>query len=230
MAVTDEAGVAEQRMRARGKLIQEGVDALPQRVPVVGQAVEREHVLTQPAPDLLAGIAPGGGGRQPDQLQARPAGQGRLHVVMVVDGPMVVDDVDPLGPRLHVIQLPRAGANLLAADQGVVPGVPPASPRVARANAALLASGRAGASRPRGGVRGGAASIPSGAASGQRESPISSTNTSATASGARAAARRPRSRRATVGRESGSGRYRGSRAVRRPSRERCSTRQTPLRR
>jgi hypothetical protein len=50
MAVTDEASVAEQSMRARTKLIQEGVDALPQRVPVV---VEIPHVLTEPAPQLL---------------------------------------------------------------------------------------------------------------------------------------------------------------------------------
>src|SRR5260221_9723303 len=162
MAVTDEAGVAEHLMRARGKLIQEGVDALAQRAPVVGQAVELEHVLTQPAPDFLDGIEPGGVGRQPDQLQARQVSQGRLHVVMVVDGPIVLDDVVPLGPRIHVIQLQRAGDHLRAADQVVVPVVHPPSQRVECANEALLAIGRAGASRQRGGVRGGQHPVGSG--------------------------------------------------------------------
>jgi hypothetical protein len=60
MPITDEASVAEQSMRARVKLIQEGVDARTQRVPVVGQAVQLQHVLTQPAPELLDGSEPGG--------------------------------------------------------------------------------------------------------------------------------------------------------------------------
>src|SRR5258708_4681092 len=71
---------------------------------------------------------------------------------MVMEGPIVLDDVDPLGPRIHVIQLPIAGADLLAADQVVVPIVHPPSQRARGANAALLASGRAGAPRQRGGI------------------------------------------------------------------------------
>ena len=170
MALPPEAGRAEQLLRARRKLIPEGVDALAQGVPVVGQPLQFEHVLTQPAPPLLARIEPGGGGRQPDQLPPRQVGHGRLDVVMVVmvrDGPVVLDDRDARGPRLHASQLPIAGADLLAADQIVVPLVSPPRQRSAGAKEALRAMGRAGAPRQRGGASG-AASIQSGAASGQR--------------------------------------------------------------
>ncbi len=100
MAIPNEASVAEQSMRARDKLIQEGVDALTQRAPVVGQAVPLQHVLTQPAPELLDGIEPGGVGRQPHRFQPWQARQHRLHVVMVVNGPVVLDQIDPLDPSV----------------------------------------------------------------------------------------------------------------------------------
>src|SRR6516164_4012995 len=106
MAVTDEASVAEQRMRARSKLIQEGVDTLPQRVPVVGQPMQFEYVLPQPAPQLLDRVEPGGVGWQPDDLQSRQGSQGRLYIVMVMDRPVVLDDIDALSPRIDAIQLP----------------------------------------------------------------------------------------------------------------------------
>lgn len=125
MAIPDEAGRAEQLMGAPRKLIQEGVDALAQGGPVVGEPMEFEHVLTQPPPQLLDRVQPGGVGRQPDHLQPWQVSQGRLYVVMVMDGPVVLDDIDTLGPRIHAIQLPIEGDDLLAADQVVVPIVHP---------------------------------------------------------------------------------------------------------
>src|SRR5258708_25786833 len=47
MAIANEAGRTEQLMRAQRKLVQEGVDALAQGVPVVGQPMEVEHILAQ---------------------------------------------------------------------------------------------------------------------------------------------------------------------------------------
>jgi hypothetical protein len=178
MAVSDEASGAEQSLRARSNLLQEGGDALPPRVPVGGQPLPFAHVLTQPAPPLLDRVEPGGGrrqpddrqpddcqpdDRQPDDRQPRQGSQGRrpivpivpiLHIVPIVpivmgmDGPGVLDtrdaDRDALGPRLHALQLPRAGADLLAgadlraAKQRGVPHVHSPTQRVAGATEAPL--------------------------------------------------------------------------------------------
>ncbi len=40
-------------MRLLGKLREKGVDPLAQRIPVAGQAMQRQHLLPQPAPQLL---------------------------------------------------------------------------------------------------------------------------------------------------------------------------------
>src|SRR5260221_6017375 len=132
------------------KLIEEGVDPLAQLRPVVGEAMAPEHVAAQPAPQLLDGSEPESVGRQPDRLQARQLAQGRQHVVVVMDRPVVLYHIEALGGWIHLVELAVEGADLRATDQLVVQGVHLARERTRGADEALLAGGGPGRGRPAG--------------------------------------------------------------------------------
>jgi hypothetical protein len=67
-------------MRLYDKLIQKGVDPPTQPIPVAGQAMQRQHVLLQPAPQLLDRVEPGCLGRQPDGFDLRHIRQCGLYL------------------------------------------------------------------------------------------------------------------------------------------------------
>jgi hypothetical protein len=90
VAVPDQPDVAKDGERARRELIEETSDLLAQLRPVVDKAVAAEHVTTQPVPELLNRIEPGGVCRQPHRLQARQLAQRGRDVGMVVDRPVVL--------------------------------------------------------------------------------------------------------------------------------------------
>jgi len=176
-----------------GELIEEGVDLLAQLRPVVSEAMSVEHVAAQPVPQLLDRIEPGRRGRQPDGLQARELAQRRQHVGMVVDGPVVLHEVDAPGVWRDLIEAPVEGADLLAADQRVVEVLHLAGERIERADKALRAVGRPrfvhlARTRPR------RDPLPIRETAGQRSSPISSKTSRTTSCGPRTASRRQRSR------------------------------------
>src|SRR4051812_47247588 len=58
-----EADVAQEVGGTIGEAVEEGEDAGPESWEVVGEAVEVENVLLEPAPKLLDGVEPGGVGR-----------------------------------------------------------------------------------------------------------------------------------------------------------------------
>ncbi len=127
-----------------GELIEEGVDVLAQLRPVVGKAVALEHVAAQPVPQLLDRIEPGRIGRQPDGLQARQLAQRSQHVVVVMDRPVVLHDIDAPGGWIESIEASVEGADLLSPHQIVVEVIHLAAERIERADEALLAVGRPG--------------------------------------------------------------------------------------
>ena len=86
-------------MRPRAELIQKGLYPLAQRLPVPRRAMQFQHVLPQPAPQLLNRIEPGRIGRQPDRLNLRPAVQRGLHILMAMNRPIVLHDIDRARPR-----------------------------------------------------------------------------------------------------------------------------------
>src|SRR5260370_32570259 len=149
MAVTNETNVVQRSGRRRGaigELIEEAVDLLTKLRPVVGEAMGLEHVAAQPMPQLLDGVEPGGGGRQPDGLEPRQLAQRRQHVVVVMDRPIILYNID--APRRHVDLLEELveGADLLAADPIVVEVVQSTSNCVEGTDEALLAVRRPGRS------------------------------------------------------------------------------------
>ena len=114
-----EADVAQEVGGAVLEAGEEVEDEGPERGEVVGEAVEVQHVLLEPAPDLLDGVGPGGVGGEGDELDREVealgprAGRGRpgpwgpepatgglgfeggQDIGMVVDRPVVQDEVDP---------------------------------------------------------------------------------------------------------------------------------------
>src|SRR5258708_1744209 len=126
MAVTNETNVVQQSRRSRGaigELIEEAVDLLTQLRPVVGEAMGLEHVAAQPMPQLLDGVEPGRVGRQPDGLEPRQLAQRRQHVVVVMDRPIILYNIDAPGGWIALLEVLVEGADLLAADQLVVEAV-----------------------------------------------------------------------------------------------------------
>ena len=91
-----QAHVAEQSSRTMRELIQEIVHALLDLGPVLDPAMHLEDVLAQPAPQFLNGIEPGGIGRQPHRLDAGVGFQGRQHVGMRVNVPVILDHINQL--------------------------------------------------------------------------------------------------------------------------------------
>jgi hypothetical protein len=97
-----------------GKLIQKIVDPGLDPRPVLHPALPLEDVLTQPAPQLLNGIEPGGIGGQLDRFDAGGALQGDQHVRMGVNVPVVLDHIEPVRRRIGVVQMGVEPYHLLA--------------------------------------------------------------------------------------------------------------------
>ena len=107
-------------MGASDKLIENATHPLPQGHPVGGQAVPLQHILTQPTPELLHGVQPGGAGRQPNLFQTRQPGQGLQHLGMLVYRPIILDDVDAPVLGIYPLQLAAEGDELLPSDDVIV--------------------------------------------------------------------------------------------------------------
>src|SRR3954470_18411926 len=116
-------------MRPLFERAQEVEDEVAEGWEVVGLSMEMEHVLFEPAPELLDGVEPGGIGGERDDLdgEIEPLGartrlgrpgarseegegralgfEGREDVGVVMDGPVVLDEVD-LASRIGLDERP----------------------------------------------------------------------------------------------------------------------------
>jgi hypothetical protein len=125
-------------LRAMRKLRQEVSHPLFDLRLIFHPAMQLEHVLVQPAPQLLNRIEPGGIGGQPHRAELRPRAQSLQHVGMDVNIPAVLNDIDPVGGGIGLGNLPVELADLLAADDIAIQEIDLSGQGIERANGAPL--------------------------------------------------------------------------------------------
>ena len=102
---TRESDVAQHVGGAGGTLGKIGPDALAKGFPVVRKAVQVQYLLTECAPQLLNGTPPWSISRQANHFQARQARQLSFDLLMLVNRPVIPDDVDRAGVGETLIDL-----------------------------------------------------------------------------------------------------------------------------
>src|SRR6266567_4640686 len=118
--IPEEAHGAEQLLGARVVLVEIDADGAMECEPLLGEAMEPKDVLPKEPPELLDGIEPPGSGGEPDTLDTGTLGQGSLDALMVMDGPVVLDDVDVRCLGIRLVQFAVELYQSVTADDGAV--------------------------------------------------------------------------------------------------------------
>src|SRR5512135_2903031 len=121
----------------------------PQLRPIPRQAVHLQHILTQPAPQLLDRVEPRRIRRQPHRLDPRPLLQGGHDVRVTMDRPVVLDRQQSRHVAIGPVQLFIHRDDLGTSHDVAVEVVDLAGHRVERADDSPQAIGAPGPFRPR---------------------------------------------------------------------------------
>src|SRR5262245_16064647 len=74
--------------------------------PIVGQPMQFENILTNPAPEFLNGIQPSGISWQSNELQPRVGTQSLQDVGMLMNRPVILDHIHGFKTAIALVQLP----------------------------------------------------------------------------------------------------------------------------